>query len=600
MRALSLLLGALLLGGAARAEARATFEVMEGKGLSDDTPVQPVGGNPGRTLGAQRRMLIDRALGIWSKQLESSVPIKVLVTFTSMRCTETLATLGGARPGSFFRLPDPANPATRLAYPSALADRIAGTDLAPGEYDIYVELNDSLDRSPCRERLGGLYYGFDGRGGERTDLLGVLLHELAHGLGITSQVDVETGELARFGLDVFSAHIHDLALGRGWAELDLDERSASLTHVRQLVFDGPETRRAASRLLARGTLGLTLSPALAGFSGEVASADLPGRMTGPVRGAVLPVDAAELCGVGARSYAGAVLLLDALELTCGAWTALDRAAQRGASAVLLVLPLPGFDYPALPPPAAPRSLALPVLTLAPSDARLLSRAATGGAVEATVDIDADHAAGADSDGRPYLFAPIPVQPGSSISHFDPMVRPDLLMEPYSTDSVNHDLDLTVALMRDLGWTTACGNGRIDDGEECDAGDANADVAGSACRVGCLLPACGDGVLDRGEACDRGAANSDSEPGACRTTCVLPRCGDGVIDEGESCDGDAACSDRCALPPPTARERATQASPVAALEDDAAEGCSVGGHAKPVPWAWLLLLGVLARRRRARH
>jgi cysteine-rich repeat protein len=59
------------------------------------------------------------------------------------------------------------------------------------------------------------------------------------------------------------------------------------------------------------------------------------------------------------------------------------------------------------------------------------------------------------------------------------------------------------------------------------------------------PSCGDGALDDGEQCDDGDANSDTEPDACRTSCLLPWCGDGVADGGEECDdGTATGGDGC--------------------------------------------------------
>ncbi len=47
--------------------------------------------------------------------------------------------------------------------------------------------------------------------------------------------------------------------------------------------------------------------------------------------------------------------------------------------------------------------------------------------------------------------------------------------------------------------------------------------------------CGNGVVDEGEECDLGAANSDEQPDACRTDCRRAHCGDGVIDSEETCD-----------------------------------------------------------------
>ncbi|MCF7844301.1 MAG: DUF4215 domain-containing protein [Kiritimatiellales bacterium] len=49
----------------------------------------------------------------------------------------------------------------------------------------------------------------------------------------------------------------------------------------------------------------------------------------------------------------------------------------------------------------------------------------------------------------------------------------------------------------------CGNGQIDDGEQCDDGTHNSDKVGSTCRSDCILPRCGDGILDPGETCDDG-------------------------------------------------------------------------------------------------
>ncbi len=132
----------------------------------------------------------------------------------------------------------------------------------------------------------------------------------------------------------------------------------------------------------------------------------------------------------------------------------------------------------------------------------------------------------------------------------------------------------------------CGDGAIDDSEECDNGVANTDAPGTpgvTCRTNCTLAGCGDGITDFGESCDdantentdaclntcetaicgdgfvqsglehcdEGASNSDTAPDACRTNCVLPSCGDGVIDTGETCDdGNATngdgCSDSCVV------------------------------------------------------
>lgn len=54
-------------------------------------------------------------------------------------------------------------------------------------------------------------------------------------------------------------------------------------------------------------------------------------------------------------------------------------------------------------------------------------------------------------GRVELFAPNPVNEGSSISHFNMRVFPNVLMEPNLTLNLPLTLDLTRQAMRDIGW-----------------------------------------------------------------------------------------------------------------------------------------------------
>ena len=90
--------------------------------------------------------------------------------------------------------------------------------------------------------------------------------------------------------------------------------------------------------------------------------------------------------------------------------------------------------------------------------------------------------------------------------------------------------------------TACGDGVVDDGEDCDSGARNSDSERGACRTDCTEARCGDGVRDPGEGCDDGVDNDDSAPDACRTTCVRATCGDGVVDDHEDCDDGAGNDD----------------------------------------------------------
>lgn len=77
-------------------------------------------------------------------------------------------------------------------------------------------------------------------------------------------------------------------------------------------------------------------------------------------------------------------------------------------------------------------------------------------VVATIALDPSWRAGSDGEGRLLLYAPDPLQPGSSISHWDASARPDLLMEPSVGPGLGGDLDLTTLAMLDLGWPTGAG------------------------------------------------------------------------------------------------------------------------------------------------
>lgn len=59
--------------------------------------------------------------------------------------------------------------------------------------------------------------------------------------------------------------------------------------------------------------------------------------------------------------------------------------------------------------------------------------------------------GQDGAGNVRLYAPNPIQSGSSIYHYDTEASPNLLMEPFLSNDLNGRLDLTDDLMVDIGW-----------------------------------------------------------------------------------------------------------------------------------------------------
>lgn len=126
-----------------------------------------------------------------------------------------------------------------------------------------------------------------------------------------------------------------------------------------------------------------------------------------------------------------------------------------------------------------------------------------------------------------------------------------------------------------GGSPTCGNGVLDDGEQCDGAAPSCTSLGftggtAFCNQDCTLStigctgssgSCGNGVIDAGEACDgtnlqgstcttygftggtlRCATNCQLDFTACTETSVV--CGDGVVAGGEECDGTNLNGESC--------------------------------------------------------
>ncbi len=134
--------------------------------------------------------------------------------------------------------------------------------------------------------------------------------------------------------------------------------------------------------------------------------------------------------------------------------------------------------------------------------------------------------------------------GDDDTEHDPVDPPDTLGDTLDVPDV-HDTADTADTADTDGPAGICGDGVIDEGEECDDGVDNSDLLPDACRTDCSSPGCGDGVVDAEEECDDGIDNSDLLPDACRTDCTSARCGDGVVDAEEPCDdGNDVDGDEC--------------------------------------------------------
>lgn len=217
-----------------------------GEGLNDFTPTAPVGGNNGTTVGQQRLIVFQKAAEIWGNQIQSQVPILVRASFDPLFCTPFSAVLGQAGPVNVFR-DFVGAPVANTYFPSALANAFAGVDLDPNQPDIDAFFSSNLGQAGCLTGTSW-YYGLDGNeGANQIDLLDTILHEIAHGLGFLTFVNVNTGARLNNTDDHFMRFLEDHSTGRTFTLMTDAERAAASINTGNLHWIG-------SNVVARSTV----------------------------------------------------------------------------------------------------------------------------------------------------------------------------------------------------------------------------------------------------------------------------------------------------------------------------------------------------------
>jgi hypothetical protein len=244
--ALALCLVCLAMGPGPVPGARAaTFTVVNldgpGEGFNDPSPRPSAPGNPGTTLGAQRLFAFRAAAAAWGSVLESTVPIVVEAQMDPLFPCEPLGgILGQAGPDGVFH-DFPGAPRANLWYPSALADSLAGRDLNPGVSDISATFNSAVDDSPTCFSNTVWWYGIGAPAPVGTvDFFNTVLHELAHGLGMSTFVNVSTGQKLLGLDDAYMLWLEDHSRGLRWPFLSDAQRAASATDDGDLHWAGPQ------------------------------------------------------------------------------------------------------------------------------------------------------------------------------------------------------------------------------------------------------------------------------------------------------------------------------------------------------------------------
>ena len=468
-RFLSASVAALALLFSSAGWAAATITIVNGDpagaGFNDATPVAPVGGNLGTTLGAQRLNVFQAAAAKWGATLDSAVPIRILATWDALPCDDGGAGLGAGGAVAVFH-DFPGAPGAGTWFSKAETDKLVGEDVEPDTPDIRATFNVNLGQPGCFTGTP-FYLGLDNNHGPLVDLVTVLLHEFGHGLGFQTYTDDETGE-QYFGIpSIWDHFLLDTTLGKLWKDMSDEERVFSATNSGHLVWNGPIVTAAARMVLQAGAPVLTiLSPASIAGIDQVGAASFGPQLGSPgITGEVMqlidtPPDLGLACNplspANALAVRGKIALID--RGACTFVVKVRNAQNAGAIAVIIADNAPGS------PPAGlggtDPGIVIPAVRITQDDglrlkAALAKRTRLHSGVFANLGVNLALSAGTDAAGRVLMFAPNPDQPGSSVSHYDTSAFPNLLMEPAINGDLLHEVapphDLTFPLLRDIGW-----------------------------------------------------------------------------------------------------------------------------------------------------
>jgi hypothetical protein len=449
-------LAALLLASAPVASA-ATIVIVNTNaanvGFNDPAPANPsAGGDISGTLGEQRLAVFVQAAETWGRLLESDVEIRVQASMQNQTCGAGGTVLGSAGPislaSNFANAPRP-----DTAYHIAQANALAGVDLTPGSNHIVTTFNLALDTG-CSPNAVGWWYGTDPSEAppdNRLPLLPVVFHELGHGLGFSAQVNLGTGAYFSSNPTIWSNYLFDLQTGQHWRSMTNDQRVASAINDPNLVWSGEETNRYTSRFLSPSLAVIVHAPAsIAGSYTPVQTAAFGPQLSElGVTGDLAVADPVEACGplTNAAAIAGRIAIVD--RGTCTFVEKVEFAEAAGAIAVLVTNNAAGLP----PMGGASGSIGIPSLGITQALGDTLKANLPAPGVNATLGPDPGGALSGTQDGCMRMFAPNPVQQGSSVSHFSSDAFPNLLMEPALSRSIFDRVDLTIELFRDIGWVT---------------------------------------------------------------------------------------------------------------------------------------------------
>jgi hypothetical protein len=440
----------------------------DGFGFRDTRSATPVPGNPGTTLGAQRRAVLEAAVDIWASRLDAGTSLRVKVSFDDLGCgEETTLGLGGTT-GIVWNFPTA--PLLDTNYPLSLGTALRGQRYTDFEEELQTTYNFRIDDGDCLNSIEGYWYGLDPNVPPAlgsVSFLELVLHEIGHGLGFASLTDRETRDFLGSPprRDVMSTLLFGLNENLSWDQMTSEQRRNTSTSGNGLVWTGERAnQRGAERLLPPGILGV--SPPVSGsdrftawIQGFPPFLPLEGRrgnlvlVDGPNPGSTSePWHRNLACQPlsNAAAVAGNIALVRRGECTFAQkWQTVFNA---GAVGMVLSDNQPAGSSNAIERDrgiALDRNLPVPIWFVSRLTGDALRSALPGLEVDLAYNLNAP-ARGTNAELINMLASTDTVD--SNVSHFSNQMFPQSVMNPSVTNiAFGGDLDLVPDFFYDLGW-----------------------------------------------------------------------------------------------------------------------------------------------------
>ncbi len=173
----------------------------------DNQPATPVAGNPGTTLGEQRRNAFNQAMELIRQQARPLAPVHVRACWASMGGDNQRAILASAGPylarndnrfssNRFGHFPGVERPYTWHAMPAVAQNagtdscRFLGTNCLLPRADIFIQFNRDIGSANVLNGRG-FHLGYTDVPAQSVDFVATAMHEITHGLGFTSLLNTD-------------------------------------------------------------------------------------------------------------------------------------------------------------------------------------------------------------------------------------------------------------------------------------------------------------------------------------------------------------------------------------------------------------------------